>query len=179
MAIILETERLILRTWLLNDLKDFFEIYGDAEVWRFINPKGVLKSEDAARSNLRRGIAYQQEHGMCHWATVEKTKGRVIGACGFNLYEGGPELELVYHFARAYWGHGYATEAARACLRYAFEELNAPQVVASINPKNVASQRVLEKLGFVYRGSKRINDSEENFYVATAGKESAGGAAYQ
>ena len=168
MAIILETKRLILRTWLLNDLKDFFEIYGDAEVWRFIDPKGVLKSEDAARSNLRRGIAYQQEHGMCHWAAVEKTKGRVIGACGFNLYEDGPELELVYHFAPAYWGHGYATEAARACLRYAFAELNAPQIVASTYSKNLASQRVLEKLGFVYQGSKRINNSDEKFYTATS-----------
>ena len=179
MAIILETERLILRTWLLNDLKDFFEIYGDAEVWRNINPQGVFKSEDVARRSLRNGIAYQQEHGICHWATVEKTKGKVIGACGFNLSEGGPELELVYHFAPAYWGRGYATEAARACLRYAFEELNAPQVVASTYSQNLASQRVLEKLGFVYQGSKRINNLDEKFYVATAGQESAGGAAYQ
>ena len=179
MAIIVETERLILRTWLLNDLKDFFDIYGDPEVWRFIDLKGVLENEDAARRSLRRSIAYHQEHGICHWAAVEKTKGKVIGACGFNLFEGGPELELVYHFALAYWGRGYATEAARACLNYAFEELGAPRIVASTDPKNLASQRVLEKLGFGYRGSTRINDSDENFYVATAGQESAGGAAYQ
>ena len=179
MAIILETERLILRTWLLNDLKDFFEIYGDPEVWRFVDPKGVLKNEEAARLSLRRGIAYQEEHGICHWATVEKKRGKVVGACGFNLFEGGPELELVFHFAPAYWGLGYATEAARACLRYAFEELNAPQIVASTDPKNVASQRVLEKIGLVYQGNKRINNLDEKFYVATAGQESAGGAAYQ
>ena len=168
MAIILETERLILRTWLLNDLKDYFEIYGAPEVWRFIDPKGVFESEDAARRSLRRGIAYQEEHGICHWAVVEKNRGKVIGACGFNLHEGGPELELVYHFAPAYWGRGYATEAARACLRYAFEELNAPQIVASTSSKNFASQRVLEKIGLVYQGSKRINDSDEKFYVATS-----------
>lgn len=168
MAIILETERLILRTWLLNDLKDFFEIYGNPEVWRFVDPKGVLKSEGAARLSLRRGIAYQQQHGICHWATVEKNRGKVIGACGFNLFEGGPELELVYHFAPAYWGLGYATEAARACLRYAFAELNAPQVVASIDQKNLASQRVLEKLGFVRHANMRLHNPDDIFYVATS-----------
>jgi [ribosomal protein S5]-alanine N-acetyltransferase len=173
MGIILETERLILRTWLLNDLKDFFGIYGDAEVWRNINPKGVFESEDVARRALRRGIAYQQEHGISHWATVLKDKGKVIGACGFNMSEGGPEFELVYHFAPAYWGRGYATEAAGACLRYAFEELNAPQVVASTYSQNLASQRVLEKIGLVRLGSRRINDSDEIFYAAASPKADA------
>jgi RimJ/RimL family protein N-acetyltransferase len=172
MAIILETERLILRTWLLNDLKDFFEIYGHPEVWRNIDPKGIFQSEDAARRALRRGIAYQEEHGICHWATVEKRMGKVIGACGFNLFDGGPELELAYHFAPAYWGRGYATEAAGACLRYAFEELNAPQVVASIKADNVASGRVLEKIGFIRQGSERINSSDEIFYVVAAPERS-------
>jgi ribosomal-protein-alanine N-acetyltransferase len=170
MAIILETERLILRTWLLNDLKDFFEIYGDAEVWRNIDPKGVFQSEDVARRSLRRGIAYQQEHGISHWATVEKRMGKVIGACGFNLFEDGPDLELRYHFAPAYWGRGYATEAARACLRHAFEELKAPQVIAKTTSKNLASQRVLEKIGFVRRESERINNPNEILYVAASSK---------
>lgn len=173
MAIILETDRLILRTWLLNDLKDFFEIYGDPRVWRNIDPKGVFRSEDVARRSLRHGIAYQQEHGISHWAAVLKDKGKVIGACGFNLSEGGPELELVYHFAPAYWGRGYATEAAGACLRYAFEELNAPQLVASTYSQNLASQRVLEKTGFVRRGSRRVNNSDEIFYVAASSKADA------
>ena len=168
MPIILETERLILRTWLLNDLKDFFGIYGDKEVWRFIDPKGVFKNENVARLALQRGTAYQQEHGISHWAVVEKRRGRAIGACGFNLFEGGPRLELVYHIARAYWGFGYATEAAGACLRYAFETLHAPAVVASTDPRNLASQRVLEKIGFACEGSRRINDSDETFYVAVS-----------
>ncbi|HEX8775946.1 MAG TPA: GNAT family N-acetyltransferase [Pyrinomonadaceae bacterium] len=168
MAIIAETERLILRTWLLNDLKDFFEIYGDPEVWRYVDPKGVFKNEDAARRSLRAGIAYEQEHGFCHWAVVDKSRGRVIGACGFNLFEGGPQLELVYHFARLYWGRGFAPEAARACLRYAFEKLNAPAVVATVDPKNLQSKRVLEKIGLVHDGQRRINNSDEDFYIALA-----------
>jgi ribosomal-protein-alanine N-acetyltransferase len=168
MPIILETERLILRTWLLNDLKDFFEIYGDREVWRYIDPEGVFKNENVARLALQRGTAYQQEHGISHWAAVEKSRGRAIGACGFNLFEGGPQLELVYHFARQYWGNGYATEAARACLRYAFEKLHPPSVVASTDPQNVASQRVLEKIGLVYDGSIRIDNRDEKFYVAAS-----------
>lgn len=174
MAIILETERLILRTWLMNDLRDFFEIYGDPEVWRYVDPAGVLKKEDAARRPLLKGIAYQQEHGICHWAVVEKQRGRVIGACGFNLFEGGPRLELVYHFARAYWGRGFATEAARACLRYAFEELGAPAVVASVDKKNLASKRVLEKIGMIHQGSHAMARSDEDFYILTAPEKSVG-----
>jgi ribosomal-protein-alanine N-acetyltransferase len=166
MAIVVETERLILRTWLLNDLKDFFDIYGDAEVWRLSDPKAVFKSEDEARRALRREIAYQEEHGVCRWATVEKSKGRVIGACGFNLLEAGPELELVFHFARLYWGRGYATEAAGACLRHAFRELNAPAVVALTAPQNLAARRVLEKTGFVYQGVRHHREREEAFYMA-------------
>lgn len=168
MPIILETERLVLRTWLLNDLKDFYAIYGDREVWRFVDPEGVFQNESVARGVLQRGIAYQQEHGISHWAAVEKSLGRAIGACGFNLFEGGPQLELVYHFARQYWGRGYATEAARACLRYAFEKLHAPSVIASINAENLASQRVLEKIGFRYDASKRVGNAEEKFYVAAS-----------
>jgi [ribosomal protein S5]-alanine N-acetyltransferase len=174
MAIILETERLILRTWLLNDLRDFFEIYGDKEVWRYVDASGVLKTEDAARRPLLKGIAYQQEHGICHWAVVEKNRGRVIGACGFNLFEGGPRLELVYHFARLYWGRGYATEAAGACLRYAFEKLCAPAVVASVDPENSASKRVLEKIGLIHQGSIRLNNSDEDFYVVTSVRHNEG-----
>jgi ribosomal-protein-alanine N-acetyltransferase len=167
MPIICETERLIVRTWLLNDLKDFFEIYGNPEVWRYIDPKGVFKNESVARLALRRGISYQEEHGFCHWATVEKRKGRVIGACGFNLFEGGPDLELVYHFARPYWGYGYAPEAATACVSYAFEHLDPPRIIASIDPNNVQSQRVLEKIGFTYQGLERRESGEEKFYIAT------------
>jgi [ribosomal protein S5]-alanine N-acetyltransferase len=167
MAIILETERLILRTWLLNDLRDFFGIYGDPEVWRYVDPNGLLKSEDAARRPLQRAIAYAHEHGFCHWAVVEKSRGRVIGACGFNLFEGGPRLELVYHFARLYWGRGFATEAARACLRYAFEKLKAPAVVASADPQNTASRRVLEKIGFLQEESMRRADLDDVFYLVS------------
>lgn len=165
MAIIAETGRLILRTWLLNDLKDYFEIYGDPEVWRYVEPGGYFKDEGEARRSLQRGIAYEQAHGICHWAAVEKQRGRVIGACGFNLFEGGPELELVYHFARLYWRRGYATEAVGACLGYAREQLAAPRIVASIMPQNIASQRVLEKAGFAYEGVKRRESGDEKFYA--------------
>lgn len=171
MSIITETERLILRTWLLNDLKDYFEIYGDPEVWRYVEPGGHFKDEGEARRSLQRGIAYQQAHGICHWATVEKQRGRVIGACGFNLFEGGPDLELVYHFARLYWGRGYATEAVGACLSYARENLVAPRIVASILPPHSASQRVLEKAGFVYEGIKRREGGEEKLYALVLSAE--------
>ena len=71
--------------------------------------------------------------------------------------------------ARAHWGKGYATEAARACLRYGFERLGFEEIPASVDPRHLASRRVLEKLGFEYRGMRRFGDDDEDsaYYVAT------------
>jgi [ribosomal protein S5]-alanine N-acetyltransferase len=166
MTVILETPRLVLRTWTAeDDAADALEIWGDAEVMRFVGEP--FADIEAARRALRRAVAAQEEHGVCIWPVVEKSGGKVVGCCGFHLHEGGPELELVYHFKRAEWGRGYATEAARACLRYGFERLKAPRVVATVLPENEASCRVLEKLGFRYKGVVQYEGVDEKFYEAT------------
>jgi len=83
--------------------------------------------------------------------------------------EGGPailEIEVGYHLARAFWGRGYATEAARACVRFGFEQLNLERIVAVVQPANVASRRVLEKCGLTYTGMGYYYKAECKVYAA-------------
>jgi RimJ/RimL family protein N-acetyltransferase len=72
----------------------------------------------------------------------------LVGACGFHFEAEGPEFELAYHFKPGHWRRGFATEAAQACVLYAFETLGATKIIAGVKTRNAASLRVLEKLGF-------------------------------
>ena len=82
------------------------------------------------------------------WGVWERETEELVGDCGLFFDEGHGEWELAYGFRRDRWGRGYATEAARACVRHGFDELDLEKIVADVDPANVASVRVLEKCGF-------------------------------
>jgi ribosomal-protein-alanine N-acetyltransferase len=94
------------------------------------------------------------------WATVYKGSGKFIGRCGLLPWdiEGQPQVEVAYTIARDYWGQGLATEAAQAILKYGFEKLNLARLVSLIEPENIASQRVAEKIGMSFE--KRVDEGE-------------------
>ena len=146
MQIILETERLLLRTWQSDDAADALAIWGDREVMRYVGQP--LEHLDAAQRTLERAVAAQNLHGVSLWAVMEKASGEIVGACGFHFEGEGPEFELAYHFKPDHWRRGFATEAAQACVHYAFETLGATKIIAGVKTGNAASFRVLEKLGF-------------------------------
>ena len=162
MGIILETDRLILRTWAYQDVDAAFRIWGDAEVMRFVGKP--FESLEVAHTALGNAIAAQERYGFCLWAAVEKSSEKVIGCCGFHPYENGTALELAYHFIPSSWGRGYATESAAACVKYGFEGLNKPKIVAFAHPDNAASDRVLEKVGMRYKGLVPYEGTEEKLY---------------
>jgi [ribosomal protein S5]-alanine N-acetyltransferase len=162
--VLMETTRLLLRTWTLDDTADALAFWGDMEVMRFIDSGRTLGDLDAVSQSLSRAIAAQQTHGFCVWPVIEKASGRLMGCCGFHAVEDGGELELAFHFARDYWDKGYATEAATACVEYAFGKHGVNRIVASTHPENVASVRVLEKVGFEPAGTKRYGDVDEQLY---------------
>lgn len=168
MTVILETERLLLRTWKMRDASECFAIWSDAAAMLYIgNGEPMRKLEDAERW-IERAIAAQSQHGFCRWAAVEKANERLIGSCGFGYLYDEPSIELGYLLGSRFWGQGYATEAARACLQYGFEKLNLPEIVAVVTPEHLASRRVLEKIGFSYQGLKRYDNDEtaDAFYLA-------------
>ena len=168
-GVILETERLVVREWTPEDEGALFEMCSVPEVMRYIGDGRAWTERGRARAWLERAMAGYRANGYGRWAVVEKASGRVVGSCGYSPLGDPPVLDFGYVFERASWGKGYATEAARACLRYGFEQLGFEEVVADTDVEHHASRRVLEKLGFEYRGMRRFDGDDEDsaVYVAT------------
>ena len=144
--LVLETERLRLRRFRREDVDAVFAIIGDEVAMQYY-PKMFNRHDagDWIERNLRRYAV--NGHGL--FAVTLKGSDQVIGDCGVirQDIEGGPQLEVGYHFRRDHWGHGYATEAARACMGLAFQALGATQVISLIRPENLPSRRVAERNG--------------------------------
>ena len=150
----IETERLRHRMLRMDDLSDLMSIVGDSEVMTHLGVEGgVPLSREEAEDALTKMIAFWDQRGFGRWAVLDKSSARMVGLCGLRLLEDTPEL--FYAFAKDYWGLGLATESARACLRYGFEELGFDRIVAASRHANATSIRVMEKIGMRYE--KDIN----------------------
>jgi len=143
---ILETERLQFRFVEAADLDGLAAIYADPEVMRFIG--GPLDRNGAWDRIQRMQALYGQRH-CGPYATILKATGELIGRCGFLFWtiEGHDEVEVAYLLARPHWGRGFATEAARALVRYGFDAMRLSRIISLIHPENIASIRVAEKAG--------------------------------
>jgi ribosomal-protein-alanine N-acetyltransferase len=138
------------------------EVYADREVMRYVGSGDSFSEsiEDSER-RLRRAIAHHERHGFGLWAVTSRETGMVMGDAGLFLFAGrGPEIELAYRFAKAHWGRGFATEAARAWLEYGFGELDLERIVAVTHEENPASRRVLEKIGMRPEGRKNYRGTD-------------------
>jgi ribosomal-protein-alanine N-acetyltransferase len=149
----LETERLRLRLFHPDDLDDYHRvIYGDPDVMVYM-PGGVPRSRERTQAVLDFSVAHAQQHGFTLWAVVNKTDNTFLGHCGLVYLQDSPEeVELAYAFGKAYWGQDYASEAARAALRYGFEVAGLDCILALAVPDNIASQRVMQKAGMKPQG---------------------------
>ena len=127
-------------------------VHGDPEVMRF-SLSGACDA-DQSRARLRSMIEHQARLGFSRWGVCERASGALVGDCGVQLLEGGPDVELGFHLRRSVWGRGYATEAARACLEASFSGLGLDEVIAIVAPGNAASVRVLEKIGMQPAGTR-------------------------
>jgi ribosomal-protein-alanine N-acetyltransferase len=164
MAKILETERLVLRTWSMDDAEAAWPIYSNPEVMLFLG--GPDQTLEDTQKRIQRALSHHERHGYGMWAVVEKASGQLIGACGLKHLEDGPLVEVGYHLARPVWGHGYAMEAAAACLCHGFEHLHMVRIVAVVAPASVASVRVIEKIGMTFEAMGRHYGREVRVYAA-------------
>ncbi len=133
--------------------------WGDTEVMKYCGGAGTREREFKA---LQYYMNMQEELGFSPYLTILKESDKVIGVCGFNPPNNGYDTELMYHFAKESWGKGYATEAAKACIEYAKKHLKIKRIGASIDPENKASLVVLEKLGFIYVGTRWCGDTNQD-----------------
>ena len=151
----IETERLLLRPFTPRDAEALHAIWGDPAAARFGGDWPRPETVADTRAYLEPIVAGQAERGYASWAVIERETGRLIGDCGLFPADGaGPDVELAYGLAPDVWGRGYATEAAAACVRAGFDQLELDRIVADVDPANTASIRVLEKAGFERAGEK-------------------------
>ena len=149
---ILETERLLLREMTQDDLPALQGILQDEETMYAYN--GAF-DEAETQAWLDRQLSRYAQFGFGLWAVVLKESGGMIGQCGLTMqpWRGDEVLEVGYLFNRAFWHHGYATEAARGCMEYAFDRLGAREVCSIIRETNLPSRRVAERNGMTVRDS--------------------------
>ena len=162
MPLPLTTERLRLRPATFDDLDTWLAISRDAEEIWWGEPRSTL---DDARANLQKHITSQERHGFSLWPVELRTTGEVVGLTGLQYLAEGPEIEVGYRFLRDHWGHGYATEAAAAAIRFGFDELELDRIVAVTMPTNEASRRVLEKCGLAYVGEMQVYGATQVKYA--------------
>jgi [ribosomal protein S5]-alanine N-acetyltransferase len=142
---LLETERLLMRMFDPKDLDDLDELFNDEEVQKHLVPQNKRNREQVLKL-LENLVRRWKERGFGIWCVTEKDTGKVVGYCGFQFFDKTTDIELLFGFKPKYWGKGFATESAKASLKFGFEKLSFQKVYAATDPQNIASRRVLEKL---------------------------------
>lgn len=144
---ILETERLLLREFEPSDAQAMYDLNADPEVIRWTGDP-PFDSVEHAETFLQKYPDYDR-NGYGRWSVIVKETDEFVGWCGLKLNEK-DLIDLGYRFFRKDWGKGYATESAAACLGYGFLALGMDEIIGRVAPENVASIRVLEKLGMTF-----------------------------
>ena len=165
MNIVLETERLILRTFTMDDAPLIYELNLDPEVTRYtFDP---IKDIEHAKAVLEKTILPQYvlyNHGR--WAVLLKNGLEFMGWCGLKARPERNEIDMGYRFRKKFWEKGYATEGAFACIKYGFEKLNLSRIIGRAIPGNESSLRVLEKCGMTYLGEEIVDGYLHKTYEA-------------
>lgn len=148
MSFRLETDRFIIRELTVDDAQAMFDMNNDPEVIRYTGD-GPFASLEATREFL---AAYypRQKPGTGRWGIEEKATAKMLGWTGIKFEDDTGLYDIGYRLFRDQWGRGVATEASRACIAYAFDQLQVQEVVGRVMHDNKASIHVLEKLGLRY-----------------------------
>lgn len=144
----LSTEQLNFGRWLQDDLPLALALWGDPLVSRFV---GGPFSQEHIQDRLNQEIACMDEYAYQYWPIFLRANDEFVGCCGMRAYK--PEENLPafgFYLRPPFWGRGFATEAGRGAIDYAFESLGIKTVFAGRDPQNFGSHRALEKLGFRY-----------------------------
>jgi [ribosomal protein S5]-alanine N-acetyltransferase len=142
----LETDRLRLTAFGERHFDDYAEMLADPESTRFVGSGVPLNRMNAWRS-MAMLLGHWQLRGFGMWALERLEDDMFVGRVGLLYPEGWPDIELGWMLRPEHRGHGYATEAARATLQFAWEKLNAPRVISLVRDGNEASDRVAKRLG--------------------------------
>ena len=162
---VIETARLRLRMFRPDDLDALAALFADPDVLRYVGD-GKPADRETAEKAITSIIDHWQRHGFGRWAVEDKETREFLGYGGLRSLLDTPEA--VYHFAKAHWGKGFATELAYASLKYGFEDHGFERIVAIAKPANAASIHVMEKLGMRFEMSTSYYGIEVVQYAITA-----------
>jgi RimJ/RimL family protein N-acetyltransferase len=144
----LTTARLGFRSWRSGDLALARALWGDPEVTRLFDARPQW-TEEQVHARLEREMECERLHGVQYWPIFRLDDGEHVGVCGLHPKDAATRvLELGFHLRPAFWGAGYASEAATAVIAHAFAVCGARALFAGHHPENNASRRALERLGF-------------------------------
>ena len=159
----IETPRLLLRQLTLDDAEDLYRIYSHPDSFKYMSNEKPLLWEQT-RTLIDSFTEHWQRHKFGVWAVVYKPNQKLIGHCGFKFLENTPEVQIGYLLLKSFWGIGLGTEAASAALRYGFEVAQLKRIVAIAKPENIASRRVMEKIGMKYEKEAYYYDNDVVYY---------------
>jgi ribosomal-protein-alanine N-acetyltransferase len=145
---IFQTERLMVRPYTMGDLDDFFRLNRDAEVMRYIRPVQTFQQTKEFLVKIIR--AYDERPGTGRWGLFLTDGGQFAGSFAIIPVEKTEMLQLGYALLKEYWGKGYASEAVKGGIAYAFDKLGLEEIAGITFPANLPSQKVLVNNGFVF-----------------------------
>lgn len=154
---ILETERLLLRQFSIDDAQFILELVNEPSFIQNIGDRGVRTLADANSYILNGPVASYAKNGFGLYLVALKETGESIGVCGLIKRAGLDDVDIGYAFLPRFWSKGYAIEAARAVKEYARDPIGLKRLVAIVDPTNEGSIRVLEKLGMRFEKMVRLS----------------------
>jgi [ribosomal protein S5]-alanine N-acetyltransferase len=144
----IETSRLVMRPFRSRDATAAFGWFGDPVVMRFV-PSGPDTSVEQTRERIARYQEHQNTHGFSKWLILERQSGNAVGDSGLIEMQAYGWIDLGFRLAQPYWGKGFATEAAAAWVRAAFQDFHLNRLNAFAHVENAVSIHVLKKVGFL------------------------------
>jgi len=150
MNAIIETERLILREFNINDYKEVYEFGSNLEVQRYTGDKIIESLNDA--KELIKNVWYKdyKKYGYGRWAVIYKPENKIIGFSGLKYLPEFNETDIGFRFLPEYWGKGLASEASYEIIKYGFEKLGLEKIIGIALAENIGSCKVLKKIGLTF-----------------------------
>ena len=159
----IETPRLQLRQFTPDDAEELYYIYSHPGLFKYMSNEKPLLLEQT-KAAIQSMTENWEKYNFGVWAIVHKEDRRLIGHCGLKFLENTTEVQVGYLLLESYWNQGLATEAASAALKYGFEVINLPRIVAIAKPENIASRRVMEKMGMKYEKDAYFYENDVVYY---------------
>ena len=155
---VIETFRLYLREFDLSDAKSMFDLNNDKEVIKYTGDDHFSSELEAL--DFIKNYDHYKIHGFGRWAVILKKSNEFIGWSGLKLNEEN-NIDIGFRFYKKYWGLGFASESAKAVLEYGFNVLKLECIVGRVAPENIASVRILEKLGMKFKKQGNCHGIED------------------